>query len=136
MVIWIVSFVRIKGYICRAIKVKQSLKLFKDCRLMFSIWPKQPTDPIHFLRSVQSIKFTFLYLIPVVSAGFFVHSNWWWSQCFQCKQDFRPSKCRNYNEIHWHNTKDDRKGNQSDRVNLITRNFCEMEGKCKTWRFN
>ena len=41
---------------------------------MFSIWPKQPTDPIHFC--FQSIKFTFLYLNPVVSAGFFVHSQW------------------------------------------------------------
>ena len=41
---------------------------------MFSIWPKQPTGPIHFC--FQSIKFTFLYLIPVVSAGFFVHSLW------------------------------------------------------------
>ena len=41
---------------------------------MFSIWLKQPTDPIHFC--FQSIKFTFLYLIPVVSAGFFVYSLW------------------------------------------------------------
>ena len=41
---------------------------------MFSIWPKQLTDPIRFC--VQSIKFTFLYLIPVVSAGLFVHFQW------------------------------------------------------------
>ena len=41
---------------------------------MFSIWPKQPTDPLHFC--VRVTKFTFLFLIPVVSAGFFVHSQW------------------------------------------------------------
>ena len=48
--------------------------LHRDCRLMFSIWPKQPTDPIH--SCVRVTKFTFLYLIPVVSAGFFVYYLW------------------------------------------------------------
>ncbi len=46
--------------------------LDRDCRLMFSILPKQPTDPIRFC--FRAIKFPFLYLIPVISAVFFVHS--------------------------------------------------------------
>ena len=54
-------------------KDKQTI-VVRDCRLMFSIWPKQPTVPIHFC--VRITKFTFLYLIPVVSAGFFVHCLW------------------------------------------------------------
>ena len=41
---------------------------------MYLLWPKQPTDPIHFCARVT--KFKFLYLIPVISAGFFVHSLW------------------------------------------------------------
>lgn len=41
---------------------------------MLSIWPKPPTGPIHFC--VRVTKFTFLFLIPVVSAGFFVNSPW------------------------------------------------------------
>ena len=41
---------------------------------MFFISPKQPTGPIRFC--FQSIKFPFLYLFPVVSAGFFVNSPW------------------------------------------------------------
>ena len=49
-------------------------RLNRDCRLMFSIWPKQPAGPIRFC--FQSIKYTFLYPIPVVSAGYFVHSQW------------------------------------------------------------
>ena len=41
---------------------------------MLSIWPKQPTGPIRFC--FQSVKFPFLYLFPVISAGFFVHTLW------------------------------------------------------------
>ena len=48
------------------------LYLVRDCRFLF--WPKQPTDSIHFC--VRVIKFTFLFLIPVGSTGFFVHSLW------------------------------------------------------------
>ena len=57
-----------------AYQVIEDDRYLRDCRLIFSIWPKQPTDPIHFY--VRVTKFTFLYLIPVVSAGFFVHSQW------------------------------------------------------------
>ena len=41
---------------------------------MFSFWPKLPTGPIRFC--FQSVKFPFLYLFPVISAGFFVHTLW------------------------------------------------------------
>ena len=48
--------------------------IIRDCRLMFSIWPKQPTGPIRFC--FRLIKSTFFYLIPFVSAGLFVDSLW------------------------------------------------------------
>ena len=63
--------------------------LFRDCRLMLSILPKQPIGPIRFC--FQSIKFTFLYLIPVVSAGLFVHFQWQ-RRSFPCESTF-PCAC-------------------------------------------
>ena len=41
---------------------------------MFSIWPRRPASPIR--SCFRLIKFPFLYLIPIVSAWFFVHSLW------------------------------------------------------------
>ena len=43
----------------------------RDCRYLFLFRPKQPTGTIRFC--FRAIKFMFLYLTLVVSAGFFVH---------------------------------------------------------------
>ena len=64
----------ISRQIPRKYEIRTIMNYFRDCRLMFSIWPSQPTGPIRFC--FRAIKFPFLYLIPVVSAGFFVNSQW------------------------------------------------------------
>ena len=69
--------------------------LFRDCRLTLSILPKQPIGPIRFC--FQSIKFTFLYLIPVVSAGLFVHFQWQ-RRSFPCESTF-PCACLRFRRI-------------------------------------
>lgn len=56
-------------FIRKLIRYNMPIKL--GLSLMFSL-TEEPTDSIHFC--VRITKFTFLYLIPVISAGLFVHS--------------------------------------------------------------